>query len=93
MSLRRYQLTEPRGQGAGTPRSEGRGSVPHLLEENLSDCFAGTRSASLGKNFFFFFFLNSSWAKSTVLILRLALELGISRAERMLQPFSFQINQ
>ena len=56
MSLRRYQLPEPRGQGAGTPRSEGRGSVPRLLEENLSDCFAGRQDLPAWGSFFFFFF-------------------------------------
>lgn len=39
------------GGGDHRGQREGEVSVPHLLEENLRDCFArGQRSASLGKN-------------------------------------------
>lgn len=35
---------------------EGRGSALHLLEENLSDCFAGPKDLPAGGRIFFFFF-------------------------------------
>lgn len=52
---------------------EGRGSALHLLEENLSDCFAGPKDLPAGGRIFFFFFLIASQAKFTLLILYLAL--------------------